>query len=88
MDNLEMKILEHKYPSSPASICIRNNGKPFKGFVVSLQKKEGFVEILSKMHYAPYENIAFAFHRMEMLLNWRQSFASIGNKLLMFFKLL
>jgi hypothetical protein len=39
--------------------------------MVSPQKKEGLVEILSKMHYAPYEGITFDFHKMDTLLNWK-----------------
>jgi hypothetical protein len=84
MNNLEMKILEHRYPSSPTFVCVKINGKPLKGFVVSPKKKKGLVEILSEMHYAPYEGIAFAFNRMEMLLNWKQSFVGISNNLFLF----
>jgi hypothetical protein len=63
MNNLEMKILEHRDPFSPTFVCVKNNGKPLKGFMVSPQKKEGLVEILLEMHYAPYEGITLAFHR-------------------------
>ncbi len=44
------------------------------------------MEILLEMHYAPYEGITFAFHRMEAFLDKRQSFASIGDNLFLFLK--
>jgi len=88
MNNLEMKILEHRDPSSPTSICVKNNVKPLNRFMVNPQKKEGLMEISLEMQYAPYEGITFTFHRMKTLLNWIQSFVGIGNNLLLFFKFL
>jgi hypothetical protein len=34
INNLEIKISEHRNPFSLTFICAKNNGKPLKGFVV------------------------------------------------------
>jgi hypothetical protein len=83
MNNFKMEILEHRNPSTSPLIHVRNNCQPLQRLVVNPQKKEGLLKILLEMHYAPYKGISFSFHRMETLMDKRQSFISICDNILL-----
>ncbi len=80
--NLEAKILQHVDPSTLPPMCIRYSCQPLEWLVISAQNKVVLIQVLPKVHDAPYECIALSFHRMELLLCLRQTLAGIGYHLL------
>jgi hypothetical protein len=82
--NLKAKVLQHVNPSASPTMCVRHGCQSLKWFVISAQNKVIPIQVLPKVHDAPYECITLSFHGMEFLLCLCQTLAGIGYHLLQF----